>query len=120
VCLIVLAGSCGGDDDEEPAATSDVGTEAPAEGTGPAEFDQEVQMVNIAFEPAEIDVPVGGVVVWVNGDGVDHTTTADEGQWDSGVVASGESFEFTFDEPGTYTYTCLIHAQMQGSVVVGG
>jgi len=36
----------------------------------------------------------------------------------SGTLATGDSFTFTFDEPGTYTYFCELHPQMTGTIVV--
>jgi len=33
-------------------------------------------------------------------------------------LAQGESFSFTFDQPGTYDYRCVIHPEMEGTVNV--
>ena len=35
------------------------------------------------------------------------------------AAASGATGSHTFDEPGTYSYACLIHASMTGTVEVG-
>jgi plastocyanin len=130
--LVVVAVGCDGDDEVlDPVETTrpiGPGTTAPVPGTtvetGGSTTDEasveqtEVAMVDITFDPGDITVPVGTTVAWTNEDAVEHTTTADD-TWDSGVVAPGESFEFTFDEPGTYTYLCEIHPTvMQGTVTV--
>ncbi len=40
-------------------------------------------------------------------------------QFDSGLVADGSTFEFTFDSPGTYLYYCAIHPTLQlGRIIV--
>jgi plastocyanin len=36
------------------------------------------------------------------------------------ALSSGATFEFTFDEPGTYPYFCSIHPSMTGTVEVTG
>lgn len=134
--VLVAAGCDDGDDDAvlDPVETTRpiaVGTTAPvsdatAEAGGstteePAVEQAEVAMIDISFDPADITVPVGATVVWTNEDAVDHTATAGGDTWDSGVVAPGESFDFEFDEPGTYTYLCEIHPTvMQGTITVEG
>jgi plastocyanin len=49
---------------------------------------------------------------------VAHTATSDTGVWDSGTLATGQSYSHTFDQPGTYTYHCTIHPFMKGTIVV--
>jgi plastocyanin len=71
-----------------------------------------------AFVPQADSVSVGDTVTWTNTDVVEHTSTADGKQWDSGVVAPGAQFSFTFQTAGTYTYKCLIHPGMVGTIVV--
>ena len=63
-------------------------------------------------------VPVGTTVTWTNMDAVAHTTTSDTGAWDSGTLTPGASFQHTFTSPGTFTYHCMIHPYMHGTIVV--
>jgi plastocyanin len=77
-----------------------------------------VSIVNFAFEPASVEVPVGGTVTWTNNGGAPHTVTADDGAFDSGELAPGASFSQTFDAAGTFAYHCNIHPQMTGTVNV--
>lgn len=85
-----------------------------------------VDMADFAFEPKEIHVEAGTTVKWVNRDSTYHTVTADDGSFDSGEIAAGESWTYTFEEPGTYPYHCVPHAYeddgtwkgMVGTVVV--
>lgn len=77
------------------------------------------------FEPATVEIPVGGSVTWHNDGVTQHTVTAiDEqgepsGLFDSGLVEGTGRFAHTFDEPGAFTYACTIHGgNMVGVVTV--
>jgi len=79
-----------------------------------------VRIAGFAFAPGSSSVKVGDSVKWTNQDGATHTVTADDGAFDSGNLAGGKSFSFTFDEAGTYAYHCNIHQSMTGTVTVTG
>ena len=80
-----------------------------------------VAINNFDFTPGELLVATGTTVEWQNrAEGTPHTATADDGTWDSGSIAAGGSFSFTFIEPGTYEYICTIHPSMTGTVIVEG
>jgi plastocyanin len=78
----------------------------------------EVRIADFAFAPDSRSVKAGDSVKWSNQDGATHTVTADDGAFDSGNLAGGKSFSFTFDQAGTYAYHCNIHQSMTGKVVV--
>lgn len=66
-----------------------------------------------------ITVGVGESVVFGNSDSVPHTVTGTgNAGFDSGVFAPGSQAEFSFDEPGEYTFFCVLHPDMQGTIVV--
>lgn len=82
-------------------------------------------MVETAFEPEQISVPVGTTVTWDNTSYSAHTVTAEDGSFDSGSdparwLQSEQKYSFTFSRPGTYRYYCIPHQQigMIGTVVV--
>lgn len=94
------------------APTSDDG----ADGDAP-EFT--IVMRNTQYDPVTLTVPVGAKVTWVNEDAYEHTVTpTDKDQWGtegsgdhiSDWMGEGDTYSFTFDEPGTYTYYCIPHA----------
>lgn len=95
-------------------------TESPATDatTAPTESPAAVSIVDLAYEPATIEVDPGATVTWVNDDGLPHTVTAREDDFNSGVMLTGDSFEQTFETPGSYDYFCAIHPSMTGTVVV--
>lgn len=97
---------------------------------------------DLAFEPKTVRIASGATVTWKNTSAVDHTVTAygDEipdgatyfasGGFQSeraarnnlqeGLVAPGDTYEHTFDRPGTYDYFCIPHESsgMVGTVEV--
>ena len=79
-----------------------------------------VSIEDFFFSPANMTVAPGTTVTWVNNGRAPHTSTADDGAWDSGTLQPGESFSFTFDQAGTYTYLCTIHPDMTGTITVSG
>jgi plastocyanin len=129
-CLAVglLVAGCGDDDDgggggdggaaaqeEQPAQTSEGGG-----GGGGAQ----VSMQNIQFEPGDLTINAGETVTWTNDEAVPHDVdgSGPGGDFSSGPeggMNEGDTYEFTFDEPGTYDYVCRVHAPgMAGTVTV--
>lgn len=79
-----------------------------------------VAIEGFAFRPATVEAAVGQPVTWENHDPAEHTVTAEDGGFDSGTMASGATFEASFDAPGEYRYICALHPGMKGTVVVKG
>jgi plastocyanin len=77
-----------------------------------------VNIQNIAFNPPNMTVAPGTTVTWVNNDQVNHTVTADNGTFNSGILQPGQRFAHTFKKAGTYAYHCNIHSSMRGTVTV--
>lgn len=101
---------------------------------------------NLVFDPETLTVSVGEAVTWENVGTVAHTVTAyddqipsgatyfasggadsEEGARDAygsggegdGLLEEGETYEHTFDTPGTYDYFCIPHeASMTGTIEV--
>ncbi|MDP9471957.1 MAG: ferritin-like domain-containing protein, partial [Chloroflexota bacterium] len=71
------------------------------------------------FLPAELEIAAGTTVMWTNVGQVAHTATAEDETFDTGVLGSGKSGSYTFEEPGTYPYICTLHpSSMKATVVV--
>jgi plastocyanin len=77
-----------------------------------------VSIKNMAFSPDTLRIKTGTTVTWMNNDGMTHTVTSNTALFDSGNLAAGLSFQYTFNAAGTFTYYCVIHAGMRGVVVV--
>jgi plastocyanin len=78
----------------------------------------EVWMQNNDFVPLEKTISAGTTVKWINKDNVPHTVTSANGLFSSGNISGGGIFEYTFDSAGTYEYTCTLHADMDGTIIV--
>lgn len=64
-------------------------------------------------------VKVGTTVTWTNTDaGMMHTVTAVDGSFDSGFLSEGDTWSYTFDQPGEFEYYCMPHPWMRAKVVV--
>ena len=87
-------------------------------GNGGGTLPNSVSMLNIAFSPASITVPVNTTLTWRNNDAVTHTSTSDNGVWNTGDIAPGTSKSFTFTTVGTFPYHCVYHGGMVGTVIV--
>jgi plastocyanin len=85
---------------------------------GTAANEAAVQIVGRAYQPAELTVLAGQTVTWHNSSLMQHTVTALNGAFNSGALAGGTSFSYTFATPGTFNYKCTIHPTMKGTVVV--
>jgi len=75
-----------------------------------------VVIKNFAFNPSIITIPVGTTVIWTQIDNAYCTVTGDG--FDSGILGQGESFSWTFNNAGTYSYSCSFHPNMTGMVIV--
>ena len=103
LALSACSGAAGTEDaSDEPAAT--------------------VTVTDMSFSPAEVTIEAGETVRWVFDDGgLPHDVSGQDeldGVLQSELLTEG-TYEFTFDEPGTYTYDCTPHPMMVGTVVVG-
>ncbi|MFC0543640.1 cupredoxin domain-containing protein [Kutzneria chonburiensis] len=81
---------------------------------------QAVTMAQYAFAPATITVHVGDTVTWTNQDQAPHdvTTTSAPVPLHSPTLSTGQSWTYTFSQPGTYAYICSIHPDMKAQITV--
>jgi plastocyanin len=92
-----------------------------ADGGSDSVVDGAVTIVNFSFSPAGTEISVGDTVTWTNDPAsVGHTTTSDDGLWNSSLIMAGNTFEHTFTEAGRFTYFCSIHPSMKASITVNG
>ncbi|HVO42173.1 MAG TPA: cupredoxin domain-containing protein, partial [Aggregatilineales bacterium] len=74
-----------------------------------------VTMEDLSFAPAKINLKAGLSVVFVNQSNRNHTATADDTSFDTGVLAPGASSKaIRFDKPGTYPFYCQFHGGVDG------
>lgn len=84
-----------------------------------------VAIRNLAFHPDSVRLTRGATVVWVNCEPPDvhrqfgpHTSTSDDGVWNSPLLSPGEHFRRTFDRSDVFPYHCVPHPFMRAQVVV--
>ena len=79
-------------------------------------------IINFSF--GNIEANVGETIRFGNADGVPHTVTAGSpidphpDEFDSGVLGTGATYDVSFDEPGEYRLFCVLHPEMQATVVI--
>ncbi len=86
----------------------------------PAEKIVEVEMQGLLYLPGPVTVSPGTPVRWVNKDQALHTVTSEGsgGPLASEELGRGDSYEYTFREPGQYDYYCVVHPFMKSGVTV--
>jgi len=101
------------------------GGTAPVQATLAATTDQTgsattaaINMQNFAFSPDTLTIKAGTTVTWTNQDDATHTVTSYTGLFDSGNLGKGDTFSYTFTQPGTYKYHCVTHANMVATIIV--
>jgi len=73
------------------------------------------------FNPSQLVVKVGTTVTFTNKDNANHTATNINGLFDSGKITSENSFSYTFDKAGTFSFYCNYHSTStseQGYIIV--
>jgi len=83
----------------------------------------------LRFDPPNLEVQAGSTVLFANVGGKPHTLTADDGSFDTGVVApgaeggrfAGTNATITLSKPGRFPFHCEVHpAAMRGVLTVAG
>ena len=76
------------------------------------------------FDPSILKIKEDETVLWINEDTGTHTVTSGSpgdgpsGMFDSGLCMSGNSFAYTFDTVGKFSYYDMMHPWMKGIIVV--
>jgi plastocyanin len=113
VTLAFALAGCGDDDSSDTGAS----TSTPATPSGGVAATT-VDIKGFAFNPAETRVKVGQKVTWTNDDSAEHNVIADDGTFKSEDLEQGDTFEYTADKAGTFSYVCTYHPQMKATLTV--
>jgi len=91
---------------------------APA-GKAKDEESHTVTIKDLKYDPAKMSIKAGQTVTWINKDTNDHTVIGDSNDaFKSENLGSGDTFKYTFKDPGKYPYHCKYHPRMKAIVVV--
>jgi plastocyanin len=117
--------ACGSDDNTDTGGGTT--TEAPADDryggpTGGEGGSAAGTIVAEDFSLSDLMVAPGAAIVLQNDGAATHTATADDGGFDLGEVAGGETSEpgTAPDAPGSYPFHCEIHDGMTATLTVEG
>lgn len=75
-----------------------------------------VNIQNFAFSPSSLTIKKGTTVTWTNNDATPHQIKS--GTFNSVLLSKGQSYSFTFDNAGTFDYSCLPHPSMTAKIIV--
>jgi plastocyanin len=76
------------------------------------------QIIDFAFSPSAITIHVGDTITWTNVGKAPHSATAYDHSFDTGILRPGQSASHTFTIAGTFTYYCIVHPYMHGTITV--
>ncbi|MGB6037988.1 MAG: T9SS type A sorting domain-containing protein [Cryomorphaceae bacterium] len=86
----------------------------------------DVSVFNFGFDPATVEIQAGDIVRWVNTDG-NHNVNGNTSDFPENtesfgndVGPAGWTYEYQFNNAGTFNYNCILHSQMVGEVIVAG
>jgi plastocyanin len=103
---------------QPPATTAPTSAPTAAPTSAPLSGSVEATIAGFTFSPAELTIKVGTTVTWKNEDSATHTVSADDDSWGSNQLEKGDSFSFTFNQAGTFSYHCGVHRSMKGTITV--
>ena len=76
-----------------------------------------VQIRDNFFSPKQRNIAPNDSVRWVNQGNNPHTTTSNNGLWNSGTLNHGDAFSVTFSNVGSFPYFCQIDGQMMSGTI---
>ena len=77
-----------------------------------------ITIQNSSFNPSMLTITAGTTVTWVNKASGTMDVTSDSGLFSSGNLTNGMSYNYTFNQTGSFPYHCAIHPSMTGTIVV--
>jgi plastocyanin len=80
-------------------------------------------MTNLTFIPNSLTISRGTTVLWQNTESATHTVSSGvpgalDNRFRSGPLGVGQTFSFTFTNPGTYPYFSELDQGMTGTIIV--
>lgn len=105
---------------ETPATTPKTTTApapTPTEKSTTQATQSSITIQNFAFSPANLTIKAGTTVTWTNNDSAPHSIKSSSFT-SSSNLATGQTYQFQFNTPGTFNYSCGIHPMMVGTIIV--
>ena len=76
------------------------------------------------YTPSTVTISAGGTVTFINTDTAPHTATSGSAAdgpdeiFDTSLIMMDASSDVTLADAGTYTYFCMVHPWMEGTIIV--
>ena len=117
-----VVGTAGPPATSAPATTAPVATEGAklCEDVTQAAPATEVEASVAEFQWSQpVEAKVGQVITWKNADTAPHGVQTDEaGCKMNGSIAKNQTRSLVFNEAGTFTFFCFVHASMKGTITI--
>lgn len=102
---------------EEEVGETELPTLSPEEKEIISKLENHVVVIeDQSFDPKDLTIKPHDQVEWQNEDGETYQIKGDD--WGDVPIEPGESFTQAFATPGTYTYGCLLHPDLSGTIIV--
>ena len=85
---------------------------------------QTVNIASFSLSPASLTAGLGDSITFNNTAAIGHTSTSDDGFWDTGTIGGGGGYPTRLSEvvefsgSGTFAYHCAIHPSMKAVIIV--
>ncbi|MGE5465430.1 MAG: cupredoxin domain-containing protein [Betaproteobacteria bacterium] len=76
----------------------------------------QVLIKDFKFQPDQITIQKGDTITWTHPGTASHTVKFADSE--SQILKNGGTYSKTFDQAGTFPYSCGIHPYMTGTVIV--
>ena len=95
--------------EEQVAVPADVGEEIP---------ENAVIIKENTFFPQTVVVSKGTTITFINRDSIQHSATAEDKSFDTGLLGKDAQKQVAFDNAGTFAYICAVDPNMHAVIVV--
>jgi plastocyanin len=79
-----------------------------------------VNIYGSTFSPKSVTITEGDTIKWVNKDNTTHQVYESHGRFVSPILKHNQSWSFTFNAAGTYTYKDELHPKLTAKITIKG
>jgi plastocyanin len=123
VCTAVICGCTTPSSPSQPAAPASQPA-VPSATPVSSGIVKNVEIIQRAFDPDIITISPGTTVIWTNKDTINHRVVhlpelpSEKELFHSELLSPGDTFSYTFNEPGRYRYSDPQHGSGRYSLVI--
>lgn len=123
VCMAIICG-CTIPSSTPPQQAAPASQPAAVQSAAPAGPVKNIEIIQRAFDPDKVTISKGTTIVWTNKDTVNHRVVhlpelpSDRELFHSESLSVGQSFSYTFTQPGRYKYSDPQYAGGRTALVI--